>query len=207
MADTGEAEFDIAARMAQVVGEQPRVEPLGSEALDPVAVEMVRRIRASAGASDVDQLPEYMRTVIKHPELFRCNMDMGNTLFNGKLPKRERELAILRIAWLMRAPFEWGQHVIIAKRLGFSSEEIDRARRGTAAGGWSEHEAAILSGVEELIADTSISDQTWNTLAKSWDEQQLIEFPMMVGQYVSTAYVQNALKVRMETGNPGLSLG
>ena len=136
MIGNAEAEFDIAARMAEVVGEPPRVEPLGPEALDEDAVAMVRRIRASAGASDVDQLPEYMRIVIRHPDLFRCNMDMGNTLFNGRLPQPERELAILRIAWLMRAPFEWGQHVIIAKRLGFSSETIERARQGTAAGGW-----------------------------------------------------------------------
>jgi len=137
--------------------------------------------------------------------LFRCNMDMGNTLYNGKIPQRERELAILRIAWLMRAPFEWGQHVIIARRIGIEAEEIERARRGTSAGGWSDHQAAILSGVEELIEGAAISDATWATLAKSWDEQQLIEFPMMVGQYVSTAFVQNALKVRMEPGNAGLA--
>jgi 4-carboxymuconolactone decarboxylase len=206
MVGQGDAEFDIEARMREVVGDRPRIEPLGPEAMDEDAVEMVRRIRASAGASDVNQLPEYMRTMIRHPDLFHLNMEMGNTLYNGRLPKRERELAILRIAWLMRAPFEWGQHVIVAKRLGFTSEEVERARQGTAAGGWSEHEAAILSGVEQLIGNAAIDDETWAVLAKSWDEQQLIEFPMMVGQYVATAMVQNALKVRLEDVNPGLSL-
>lgn len=206
MSEVKEAEFDVAARMAEVVGEAPRMEPLGPEAMDPDAAEMVRRIRASAGAADVDQLPEFMRTMIRHPALFRCNMEMGNTLYNGRLPVRERELAILRVAWLMRAPFEWGQHVIIARRVGLTADEIERARQGAAAGGWSEQEEAILSAVEQLIDRAAISDATWETLAKSWDEQQLIEFLMMVGHYVSTAFVQNALKVRLEGAEAGLML-
>lgn len=206
MSEVKEAEFDVAARMAEVVGEAPRIEPLGPEAMDPDAAEMVRRIRASAGAADVDQLPEFMRTMIRHPALFRCNMEMGNTLYNGRLPVRERELAILRVAWLMRAPFEWGQHVIIARRVGLTADEIERARQGTGAGGWSEQEEAILSAVEQLIDRAAISDATWETLAKSWDEQQLIEFLMMVGHYVSTAFVQNALKVRLEGAEAGLML-
>lgn len=206
MSEVKEAEFDVAARMAEVVGEAPRIEPLGPEAMDPDAAEMVRRIRASAGAADVDQLPEFMRTMIRHPALFRCNMEMGNTLYNGRLPVRERELAILRVAWLMGAPFEWGQHVIIARRVGLTADEIERARQGAAAGGWSEQEEAILSAVEQLIDRAAISDATWETLAKSWDEQQLIEFLMMVGHYVSTAFVQNALKVRLEGAEAGLML-
>ena len=37
------------------------------------------------------------------------------------------------------------------------------------------------------------------------DEQQLIEFPMMVGQYVATAFVQHTLRIRLAKDNPGLS--
>ncbi|MCB2059810.1 MAG: carboxymuconolactone decarboxylase family protein [Novosphingobium sp.] len=196
--------FDIDARMAEVVGDAPRIEPLEPGEMDEDSRELVRQIRASAGAADVDQLPEYMRTVVKHPELFRRNMEMGNTMYNGRIPMRERELAILRVAWLNRAPFEWGQHVIIAKRIGITPDEIERARQGSASGGWSEHETAIFKGVEELISNQTISQKTWDVLAKSWDEAQLIEFPMMVGQYVATAYVQNSLRVRMEDGNVGL---
>ena len=50
-----------------------------------------------------------------------------------------------------------------------------------------------------------LSNETWDTLAQSWDDSQLIEFPMMVGQYVATAFVQNTLRIRLEDGNPGLA--
>ncbi len=50
-----------------------------------------------------------------------------------------------------------------------------------------------------------LSDATWEVLAKNWDEQQLIEFPFMIGQYVCIAYTQNTLRVPLADYNPGLS--
>ena len=66
------------------------------------------------------------------------------------------------------------------------------------------HDAAILRAVEELLADFAISDATWATLAASWDEQQMIELPMMVGQYLTTAFILNSLHVQLGAGNKGL---
>ena len=198
-------DFDIDARMAEVVGEAPRIEPLGAEEMDEESRELVRAIRASAGAADVNQLSEFMRTMIKHPALFRLQMEMGNMLYNGKIPQRERELAILRNAWICRAPFEWGQHVIIAHRIGITGDEIERARIGSAAGGWSRHEGAVIKAVEELHGNTAISQETWDLLAETWDEPQLIEFCQMIGQYVTTAFVQNSIRARLEDGNAGLT--
>lgn len=203
--ETGSISFDIDARHRHVIGDGPRIAPVPNDQVGEDAWALVNTIRASAGAPPTDDMPEYMRTMIKHPALFRCNMDMGNTLYNGLIPPRERELAVLRCGWLCRAPFEFGVHVPIAKRVGVTAEDVERAILGSSAAGWSEHEAAILRGVEELVADQALSDATWDTLAKTWDEQQLIEFPMMIGQYISTAIVQNTLRIKLDEGNPGLT--
>lgn len=199
-------EWDIIERERHVVGEAPRIEPLAFEALSQTDIDAINAVRAGAGAPPVvDTAPEYMRTMIRHPALFRSQMDLGTVLYNGVIPAVERELAILRVAWLCGAPYEWGQHVGIAYRLGISREAVERARQGSDAEGWSEHERAILAGVEELIEDKAVSDATWAILAKSWSEAQLIEFPMLVGQYVATAYVQNTLRSRLEGCEEGLS--
>jgi 4-carboxymuconolactone decarboxylase len=58
--------------------------------------------------------------------------------------------------------------------------------------------------VEELLGNQMISDATWEALAQSWTERQLIEFPMMVGQYFATALQQNSLRVRLADENLGL---
>ena len=195
----------IAARETEILGKPQRVAPLPIEKVSKEAWGTVNTIRAAIGLPPATDLPGYSLTMVKHPEIFRCQMEMGTAIFKGKLPPRERELAILRVAWLMRAPYEWGEHVDIGKRNGVTSEEIERVIQGSGAPGWSEDDATILRAVEELLSEQAISDGIWAKLAKRWNEQQLLEFPMMVGQYVATALVQNALRVRLEPDNPGLT--
>jgi alkylhydroperoxidase family enzyme len=198
-------EFDVDAREAQVLGKPQRIEPLKQEDFDDDARALVIRVRESLGLSEHSVMPEAFATMLKHPELYRCQMEMGVQLLGkGVLSPRERELAVLRVGWLCRAPYEWCQHVDIAKRYGVTAEEVERATRGSSAPGWTDHEAAIVRGVEELLGDQSISDDTWNVLARTWTEHQLLEFLAVVGYYVSIAYSQNALRMRLMPGKNGL---
>ena len=196
----------IAARHAQVVGEAPRIAALEDSEMSGEARAIVDAVRASAGAGPAAEVPDYMRTIAKHPGLFRSQMDTGKLFFNGLIPPRERELAVLRIGWLAGAPYEWGEHVKIAQRYGVTPEEVERAIAGSAAPGWNEHDAAILRGVEELIGDFAMSGEVWDILAKSWDEAQMLEFPAMVGQYVAIAFIQNSYRARLAPENAGLTL-
>ena len=203
--ETGRITIDVAARQAHVVGEGPRIAPRPKAECDQEAFDLVNKVRAGAGAGPTTDMPEYMRIMIKHRALFEPNMIMGDTLYNGTIPPRERELAILRCGLLCRAPFEWGEHVRIGQRCGLTPEEVTRVLDGSDAPGWNAFDRAVIRGVEELIGDHALSDETWATLAQHWDEQQLIEFPFMIGQYVAIAYVQNTLRVPLADYNPGLS--
>ncbi len=197
----------IAEREAEILGKPQRVAEIKPEDIGDDALALINRIRAGAGAGPVTpgEVPGYFLTMLKHPDIFRGQLEMGDVLFRGALPARERELAILRIGWLMRAPYEWSQHVHIAKRAGITADEIERVIEGPAAQGWNAADGAILRAVDEMVSAQFISDETWAALAKMWNEQQLIEFPMMVGQYVATAIVQNTLRIRLADGNRGLS--
>jgi len=199
------ADFDIDAREAQVLAAPQRIEPLKQEDFDDDARALVISMRESLGISEHSVMPEAFATMLKHPGLYRCQMDMGVQLLGkGVLNPRERELAVLRVGWLCRAPYEWSQHVDIAKRYGVTAEEVERATHGSSAPGWSEHDAAIVRGVEELLGDQSICDATWNVLARTWTERQLLEFLALIGYYVSVAYSQNALRMRLSPGKKGL---
>ena len=203
---TGRNEFNVAEREAHVIGDGPRIPPLKPDEISGEAMELIREIRQSFNIPEDGSIPEVSLITLRHPGIFRCQMAMGIELVaNGTISPRERELAVLRIARLCRAPFEWSEHVAIGKRFGVTAEEIERIIEGSSAPGWSEHEAAILRGVEELIADQCLSDQTWDILARSWDEKQLLEFPMLVGSYLMTAFQQNTIRVPMN--KPGAGLG
>ncbi|MET0365326.1 MAG: carboxymuconolactone decarboxylase family protein [Sphingobium sp.] len=195
--------FDRAVREAEITGKPQRIEPLCEEEFSAEARALVTDIRATLGATTT-AIPEVFGVMLRHPRLFKCQMDAGIVFFQGEIPPRERELAVLRVAWWCKAPYEWGEHVDIAKRYGVTDEEVERITAGSDAPGWSDHDRAIIRGVEELLGDQMLSDATWDELAKAWTETQLVEFPALVGAYFATALQQNSLRVRLASDNPGL---
>ena len=110
------------------------------------------------------------------------------------------------LAWLVRAPFEWGEHVIKGKEeAGLTAEDTERLTIGSSAPGWDELDRAVVKAMEELHAQAMICDETWDVLARHLTDHQLLELPMLAGQYHKVAYVQNSLRVRLRKENPGLS--
>jgi alkylhydroperoxidase family enzyme len=155
----------------------------------------------------IEAIPEIMFTLCRYPELWQSIMDVTIQIPgpNGTLPARDRKLAILRVGWLCQAPYEFGEHVGQARRLGFTGEEIDRITVGSEATGWDDHERAILRAAEELHKNAMLSDATWLQLAQRLDDRQLFELLIVVGQFTATAYFQNSLRLRLEASNQGLA--
>lgn len=197
--------YNVKAREAQVVGSGPRIQAIPDAEIPAQVRATVNETRASIGLGPANPLPEYTRLIAKSPLTFGPHMQMGTAIFSGQLPPPERELAVLRVAWVCGAPFEWGEHVHLAERIGISRQSVERITQGSSAAGWTEHEAAILCGVDELILDQTLHEQTYATLARQWSERQLIEYLQMVGHYVATAFVQNSLRTRLADDNPGLT--
>lgn len=144
-------------------------------------------------------------TLAHHPKLLKRWSAFGGTLlFGGRLPARDRELLILRTAWLCKAEYEWGQHVLIGRHVGITDDEIERIPGSEISGGWGPKEQALLRAVDELHERSVISDETWDVLAADYDYQQLIEVCMVVGQYHMVAFTLNSLGVELES-TPGLA--
>jgi 4-carboxymuconolactone decarboxylase len=198
---TGKREFDTAAREAQTTAGGPRYAPLKLEEVSPEGKEQVDAIRTAFNIPEGRPFPDVSLITLRHPGMFKAQMVLGIELAaKGALPARERELAILRLALLAGAAFEWCEHVDIGKAFGVTPEEIERVIAGSSAAGWTEHESALLRAVEELVADHCMSDQTWDTLAKTYSEKQMLEVPMLVGAYLMTAMQQNSLKIQPKGG-------
>jgi 4-carboxymuconolactone decarboxylase len=142
------------------------------------------------------------RTLVRAPGLFRKWLPFGGKLLSGKLPARDRELLILRTAWNCQAAYEWGQHVIIGTAAGITPSEIERIPSRSREG-WSDPDATLLEAADELHDDSCISDETWARLAGRYDVQQLIEIPMLVGQYHLVGMTLNSLGVELDEGVDG----
>jgi alkylhydroperoxidase family enzyme len=158
--------------------------------------------RAGTGAG-----PNMYAQMAHNPALLRLFKPLSSFFgMQGLLPARDREIAILRIAWINRQPFIWGEHVRLGhSQGGLSTEEVERITVGSCAAGWSEHDRAILAAVEELRETSDISEATWAVLARTWSEGQLVELPVLIGQYQTLGYLQTVLRFELWEGNPGLS--
>ena len=125
----------------------------------------------------------------------------GNHVLNkSTLPPRDRELLILRIGWLCRSEYEFGQHVVIGKREGLSDEEIERVTHGPDEEGWDPFDATLLRAADELHRDAFLSDATWKELAARYDTMQLMDVIFTVGQYNLVSMALNTLGVQIEEG-------
>jgi alkylhydroperoxidase family enzyme len=118
------------------------------------------------------------------------------------LPVRDRELAILRIGWLNQAPYEWAQHVEIAKRAGINDADIERVQEGPKAG-WVAHEAALLQAADDLFENSVISDSTWTTLAARYSTEQMMDIVFTIGQYNLVSWALNSFGVPLDDYLPG----
>ena len=175
----------------------PRIPPLPIDERDPRTEEMLASLRPPGGTE-----LNIFSTLARHPKLFKRWSAFGGTLlYGGTLPGRERELLILRTGYRCRSPYEWGQHVEIGLGTGLTRDEIERVAAGPDAPGWTEAEADLLRAADELHDDNCIGDATWSALAARWDEPQLIELCMVVGQYHLVAFTLNSLGVEPETAD------
>lgn len=176
---------------------EPRVGPLDPSQWDDEQKQVMRRWEPGP-------ISNIFLTLARHPQLLKRWTVFGNhVLLKSTLPERDRELLILRIGWLCRSEYEWGQHVAIGRRAGLSDEEIRRVAEGPEAPGWQPFEAALLRAADELHGDAFIGDATWKQLGERYGTQQLMDVVFTIGQYQLVSMVLNTLGIQREAGVEG----
>jgi 4-carboxymuconolactone decarboxylase len=178
---------------------KPRVGPVPDEDLDDEGREFMQTVARGDG-----RVLNIYRTLAAHPKLLRRWGVFGtHVLYKSTLPARERELLILRTGWLCKSDYEWGQHVLIAKGVGVTDEEIERVMDGPDAEGWAAFDAALVRAADELHDDSFISDGTWEALSARFDTHQMIDVIFAVGQYHIVSMALNSLGVQLDEGVKG----
>lgn len=179
----------------------PRIEPLPQSEWSDEVRETLAPARDKIGRGRV---PNVRATLARHPKLLkRWSVFANHVLLKSTLPARDREILILRIGWLCRSGYEWGQHVIIARRAGLTDQDIERLRQGPDAPGWDPFEAALLHAADELHRDAFMSDATWAALARRYDVRQLMDVVFTVGQYNLLSMALNSFGVQLDEGVEG----
>ena len=150
---------------------------------------------------------ESQRAVCAHNlELCRKYWEFTTMLTNHyTLPLRDKELMILRTAWLSRGNFVWGAHSTGAgKKAGITDEELTRITQGPDAKEWNNFDRALLRAADELHTSRFIKDATWKTLDERYDDGQLVELLFIVGDYTLLTMFHNSVGLPLRPGIKGL---
>ena len=173
----------------------PRIGPGDRRQIGLLNAAIVRAISLGTRGRRFNIFP----TLARHRGLFRRWLWFaGGLMPGGKLPRRDSELVILRVAHNAGSDYEWSHHERIGRRAGLSDEEIARVREGAAAGGWSSRDALLLEAADALHADRDLDDELWGRLAGTLDEVELIELCMLVGHYEMLAMTLDSLRVQRD---------
>ena len=120
------------------------------------------------------------------------------------IPFRDKEILILRTAWLSRGDYIWGRHYV-REITGVPVDQLGgRITEGPGAAGWDDFDATLLRAADELHTSRFVSDATWNALSARYSEDQVREVVMIIGDYTQLAMFQNSLGAQLPPGYEGL---
>jgi|SRR5579883_862045 alkylhydroperoxidase family enzyme len=119
------------------------------------------------------------------------------------LDGRSRELAIIQVARLTGADYEWSAHLPIAQRLGVSDEQVQALLRDDRAP-FSPADRALLAYTAESTKDVTVSDATAAELRRHFDDRQVLELTVTIAFYNCVARVLQGLAVDLEPGRSGI---
>jgi len=168
-----------------------RIAPLEEQAWTPSTRELLQGSWLPPG-QELPKPSTVRATLARHFELFRVWDPFGAALFKGELPDRDREVIVLRTAWLAQCAPEWAYHCGPAARAGITRADIDAIIEGPESDALGDWDRLLVSAVDQLRRDGSIDDATWERLATHYTTNQLIEVPMVAGHYLMIAYALNS---------------
>ena len=154
-------------------------------------------ITSAAGRVGGTTPPNLFLTLGRHRRLFRGWLRFAGRLMpGGKLPRRDTELVILRVAHVRGCSYEFDHHVHLGRRAGVTAADVERVMGGPAVSGWSPRELAILAAVDEMHETGDLEDATWATLRTHLDEREAIELIVLAGHYEMLATFLTTLRIQ-----------
>jgi alkylhydroperoxidase family enzyme len=114
------------------------------------------------------------------------------------LPGRFRELAILRIALVNGADYEYRAHIPHALKEGVSQAQIDTLRDWAASDRFDETERAVLAYTDAMTENVQVSDEVFAAVGSRFSPREVTELTATVAAYNLVSRFLEALKVDSE---------
>ncbi len=144
-----------------------------------------------------------MKVLLRSPELARRAQKVSEYLrFEGKLPARLVQFAIVIAARYWRAETMWHSHTLQAIAAGLGATTVSDLAREKRPAGMQADEEVAYQFCTELHGDKNLSDGTFDTAIKQFGEQGTVELIGVSGYYTLAAMALKVARMSLPAGTP-----
>jgi len=158
----------------------------------PEAAALAQRIRAERGG----KLLNLYKMLLNSPPVAQGWLTLLTAIRQQcNLPGRYRELAILRIAVLNDAPYEFKQHIPFALKEGTTEAQMQALREPVIDESFDAKERAVLAYTDAMTRDIRVKDAVFEALRPHFDEREIVELTATIAAYNLVSRFLEALQI------------
>ena len=116
----------------------------------------------------------------------------------GALSGRYRELAIMRIAVINGADYEFNAHVPFALKEGLTQAQLDALAADRVPAGLSEADRAVLAYADAMTRQVRVPDEVFAQVRRQLPERELVELTVTIAGYNCVSRFLEAIQVDHE---------
>ncbi len=172
----------------------PRL-PFLDDTVHPDLKPIADRIRSERGG----KLLALYRVLLHSPKVAEAWLQFFTVIRQQcGLEARHRELAIMLIAQLNGARYEFEQHIPFALRAGITQSQLDHMGEWKHSALFGSAEKAVLAYTESMTRDVKVSDEVFAAVRAQFDEKTLVELTATIGGYNMVSRFLEAMQIHAE---------
>ena len=109
-----------------------------------------------------------------------------------------REMVIMRVAYLNRAPYEADQHAPIALKEGLSQAQLEALKDWQGTELFAERERAVLAYTDAMTLNVQVDDAVFDAVKTHFNDREMVELTATIATYNMVSRFLEALQIHSD---------
>lgn len=142
-----------------------------------------------------------LRMMARAPASFQPLVEFAmSILLHSEFDPRKREIAVLRVAHVTSAEYEWVHHVSVGKQAGLGDAEIKSIAADGPVTGLDEEGNLLCRVADEISRDVRLSDEALGAIISRYGERQATELILCCSYFNMLSRFLESTRVALEDG-------
>lgn len=169
--------------------------PLQDETTLPAQAALIERIKAERGG----RLLKLYSVLLNSPDVCEGWLKLFTAIRQkGKLSDRWRELAIMQVAAVNGADYEYRAHVPFALKSGLTQAQLDSLPSWKESDLFDAKDGAVLAYTDAMTRNVQVPDEVFAPLKSFLDDRELVELTATIAGYNLVSRFLEALEIHHE---------